>query len=285
MTTVLACVDGSIYADSVVGHAQWAASRLQTGVELLQVLGRPEASAEDLSGGLIAGARRKLLERLAELDAERAKLALAEARLRLDEATERMTADGVAPVAKTIRHGDLLETIAERVEAVDAALVVVGKRGEAADFAKLHLGSNLERILRGAVRPVLVAARAWKPIQRFVLAFDNRPSAARAVEAAAESPLFVGLSGVILYAGEAGSTGAHACAAAAERLQAKGAKVEAKVVAGPAAEAVPKAVAELGADLLAMGAYGHSSLMSMVLGSTTSAVIRDSRVPVLVYRA
>ena len=32
------------------------------------------------------------------------------------------------------------------------------KRGEAADFAKGHLGSNLERIVRGTSVPVLVAA-------------------------------------------------------------------------------------------------------------------------------
>ena len=49
----------------------------------------------------------------------------------------------------------------------DAALIVIGKRGEGADFAKLHLGSNLERVVRAMHKPVLVASRAFKPVERF----------------------------------------------------------------------------------------------------------------------
>ena len=45
-----------------------------------------------------------------------------------------------------LRNGDLLEAVAEAE--VDARGIVIGKRGEAADFAKLHLGSNMERIAR-----------------------------------------------------------------------------------------------------------------------------------------
>lgn len=284
MATVLACLDGSVYAESVLGHARWAARRLEAGVELMQVLGRREATTDDRSGAMSVGARRKLLDRLAELDAERAKLLLAEARMRLDEAAEQLGADGVAPVAQTIRHGDLLETISERVSEIDAPLIVVGKRGEAADFAKLHLGSNLERILRGATRPVLVAARAWKPIERFVIAYDGRASAERVVDAALSSPLFKGLEGVLVFAGDPNSAGATACRAAAERLKTAGAAIDARITPGPASEIVPKTVAETGADLLAMGAYGHTAIRSMLLGSTTSTVIRDARVPVLVYR-
>lgn len=285
MATVLACVDGSVYAESVAGHACWAAERLGAGLELLQVLGRRDATAEDRSGRIAAGARRRLLERLAELDAERAKLALAEARIRLDELGEKLVADGAAPVAKTLRNGDLLETIAERVAAIDASMIVVGKRGEAADFAKMHLGSNLERILRAAPRPTLVASRAWKPIHRFAVAFDGRPSAERAIDAVESSALFHGLQGFVVYAGEPSSAAAEQCEAAAARLRSAGMDVVAYVVAGSPTDVVPRFVADHDVDLLAMGAYGHSALRSMVLGSTTSAVIRGALVPVLVYRA
>ncbi|MBX2855518.1 MAG: universal stress protein, partial [Rhodobacteraceae bacterium] len=37
-------------------------------------------------------------------------------------------------------------------------------------------------------------------------------------------------------------------------------------------------------DLLIMGAYGHSRLRSLVIGSTTSEMIRGSLIPVMVYR-
>lgn len=62
----------------------------------------------------------------------------------------------------------------------DAQLGVIGKRGEAADFAKLHLGSNLERVVQASTRPVLVAARAHRPFERFIIAFDGGRSANRA---------------------------------------------------------------------------------------------------------
>ena len=181
--SVLACIDGSVYARSVAEHAGWAAARLELGVELLTVLGRREAPpVEDRSGSLAAGARRQLLEELAALDAERARLLQSQARLDLAEARAHAEAAG-APggVAELLRRGDLLEALAERESA--AALLVLGKRGEAADFAKLHLGSNLERILRASRVPVLVAARAFRPISRFALAFDGRPSALKAVDA------------------------------------------------------------------------------------------------------
>ena len=277
MSTILACVDGSVYSHSVSDHAAWAAARLGASVELMQVLGRREASSEDRSGRIIAGARRQLLEELAALDAERAKLMMKQARLGLDEAAARIAEQNLQANV-TLRHGDLLEALAERES--DAELIVVGKRGEAADFAKLHLGSNLERILRGATRPVLVSSRAFKPINRFMIAFDGRPSAMKAVDAVSRSPLFAGLEGVIVTAG---GPSAELNAAAAQ-LAAGGLNVTAKTLSGPVNSAIPEAVKQEGVDLLIMGAYGHSRLRTLVIGSTTSEMIRGNLIPVMVYR-
>jgi nucleotide-binding universal stress UspA family protein len=40
-------------------------------------------------------------------------------------------------------------------------------------------------------------------------------------------------------------------------------------------------VAELDADLLVMGAYGHSRLREMILGGVTRDILRNTNVPVL----
>jgi nucleotide-binding universal stress UspA family protein len=40
-------------------------------------------------------------------------------------------------------------------------------------------------------------------------------------------------------------------------------------------------VAELDADLLVMGAYGHSRLHEMILGGVTRDILRNANVPVL----
>ena len=37
-------------------------------------------------------------------------------------------------------------------------------------------------------------------------------------------------------------------------------------------------------DLLVMGAYGHSRIRELIVGSTTTAMIRTGKVPVLLFR-
>ncbi len=47
---------------------------------------------------------------------------------------------------------------------------------------------------------------------------------------------------------------------------------------------IPEAVASEGIDLLVMGAYGHSRIRTLMVGSTTTTVLRTSPVSVLVVR-
>jgi nucleotide-binding universal stress UspA family protein len=282
MERVLACIDGSVYAHSVADHAAWAAARYGAGVDLLQVIGRRDAASQDRSGRIVAGARKQLLDDLAALDAERARLLHKQGWLDLEEARARIEGAGVADVKPTLRHGDLLETLAEFEAA--ARLMVIGKRGEAADFATLHLGSNLERILRACTRPVLIAARAMRPIRRFMVAFDNRPAALRAVEAIARSPLFADIPGVVLTAGAPDAKTRAAQQTACERLREGGVDATARSEDGAPIDVIPRIVEDEGVDILVMGAYGHSRLRTLVIGSTTSEMIRACKTPIIVTR-
>lgn len=281
MTKVLACIDGSAYGDSVADHAAWAASRLGLPVELLQVIGPREVASADLSGRIVAGARRKLLEELAALDAERAKLLHKAAWLALDEAKARIEAAG-PPATVALRHGDLLETLDEREE--DAALVVVGKRGEAADFAQGHLGSNLERMVRATRRPMLIASRGFRPVARALLAFDGGASALKAVDSVSRSPLFAGLQVIVATAGAEAPQTRAALDKAVAQLAAGGLAAEARILPGKPEEAIAGAIEAEGIDLLVMGAWGHSRLRTLMIGSTTEALLRACKVPVAVFR-
>src|SRR5690606_36109629 len=108
-----------------------------------------------------------------------------------------------------------------------------GKRGEHCDFAKGHLGGELQRIIRASVRPVLVAARAFKPIERFLLAYDGGPSAQKAVEFALTSPLLRGLLCHLLRAGRIDDAVTAELEATAEKLRSAGYQVTAAAQAGP----------------------------------------------------
>ncbi len=53
---------------------------------------------------------------------------------------------------------------------------------------------------------------------------------------------------------------------------------------GETGEAIAAHVGAAGIDLLVMGAYGRGRLRAMLIGSTTTALLRACRIPVLVVR-
>lgn len=280
---IIALVDGSIYAASVCDHAAWIAERTGAPVELLHVLGRREgAETQDRSGAIALGARTALLNELAALDAQRAKLMMERGRAMLDDARAKLEAAGVTRTTTRLRHGDIVETVAEIED--QARVIVIGKRGEAADFATGHLGSNLERILRSARRPVLVASRAFRPIQKVLVAFDGGTSALKAIDHIARSPVFQGLTVHVVTVGTASAQVTKGLENAQATLRAAGIAAETSILTGQPETALARLVEEAGFDMLLMGAYGHSRIRNLIIGSTTTAMIRACKVPLVLMR-
>lgn len=280
---IIALVDGSIYSESVCHHAAWIAQKTKAPIELIDVLGRREAPEKsDLSGAIRLGARTKLMEELAELDAQRAKLVSHRGRAILEDARAIVDQDGVTEITTRLRHGDIVEAIAEIED--EARVIVIGKRGEAADFAKGHLGANLERIVRAAHRPIFVAARAFKPIAKVVVAFDGSRAAMKAIDHISRSSFFVDLPVTIVTVGSESEEVRKGLADAKASLAAAGIAADTRIVAGQPNVELGKMVDAEGFDMLVMGAYGHSRIRSLVIGSTTTEMMRSCKVPVLLLR-
>lgn len=283
MQKIVALVDGSLYSASVCDHAAWIAARTGAPVELIHVLGRRETSdGQDRSGTIALGARTALLEQLADLDARRTKLIAARGRAILEDARALLDKAGIADVTTRLRQGDLVETVAD-IEA-DVRLIVIGKRGEGADFARGHLGSNLERIVRGSQVPVFVAARAFRPIARVLVGIDGGGSSMKAVELIARSPLFRGLAVQLVTVGTATAEAGAALERARSLLSAAGIVAETAILPGQPETVLGHLVEEAPFDLLVMGAYGHSRIRSLIIGSTTAAMLRSCKVPVVLVR-
>ncbi|ASY63528.1 UspA-related nucleotide-binding protein [Sinorhizobium sojae CCBAU 05684] len=284
MTRIVGLIDGSIYAQSVCDHIAWIAGKTEVGVEMLHVIGRRDLSSEpvNLSGNIGLGARTALLEELAELDAQKAKVAQKRGRLLLEEAKSRLQAAGVADVETRLRNGDLVETIQEFE--TNADLIVIGKRGEGADFAKGHLGSNLERVVRSTRKPLVVASRAFKPISKLLIAYDGGAMAMQAVDQVSRSPILTGLACKLVMAGPETPENRKKLDDAAVILRAAGYEVETALVPGHADKVISETVEREGYDLLVMGAYSHSRLRSLFIGSTTTEMIRSCKVPVVIFR-
>lgn len=284
MPRMLAFIDGSIYSDSVCDHVIWAAAGNQFDVSLFNVIeGVYHADTpSNLSGNLGAEAKNKLLIELSELDQKRAKLAQRKARLVLDLARERLIEGGIKTVETHLRNGDFVDTVTEFQDNSD--IIIIGKRGEAADFAKMHLGSNLERLIRSTNKPVLVAARAFKPIKRILVAFDGGRSSYGAIEYIASNKLYADLECHIVVAGKDGSRGHKQSTHAENLLKKAGIRYSIFFERGEPEKVISDHVEKHNVDLLVMGAYGHSRIRNLMIGSTTTQMIRSCLVPVLLFR-
>ncbi|MCA1973499.1 MAG: universal stress protein, partial [Caenispirillum sp.] len=64
-------------------------------------------------------------------------------------------------------------------------------------------------------------------------------------------------------------------------LRAAGCEARAVTAEGTPAEAIAAHVQSASADLVVMGAYGHSRIRALIIGSTTTETIRTCQVPLL----
>lgn len=280
---VVACIDTSRHAEDVLEHAAWVAQRLLLPVEILHALEKPmSASSTDRSGRLGVDSRESLMRQLTELDEQRNRLAQESGRQLLESAAAFLQEHGVDEIYQRLVHGSLADHMSDYDGS--ARLIVVGKQGESSDQSSEHLGINLERIIRASARPVLVTSGRLKHVERFVVAFDGGPSTGKAIEMLVNQPLLTDAVAHLLMVGEATSAKEHQLSDAAARLRGSGYIVSEEIAPGHPEDVIPEAVERLGAGLLIMGAYGHSRIRAWVVGSTTTALLRKSTVPMLVMR-
>ena len=284
MKRILACIDASGYAASVCDLAAWAAARLPAAVDILHVVQRRDSAAvhHDLSGAIGLGVKTDLLEELTRIDEAQSRLEIERGRMLLDAAAKRLSAAGVAEMRPLHRHGGIVETILEQEET--ANLVVIGKRGASSEFATDHIGSKIERVVRASTRPVLVASRQIPEIGSVVVAYDGSAAARKAVRLVATSPLFVGLEVHVVMAGSDDASNRQRLDQAALSFEGSDTMPTLHLASGRAEEVIGEYMTARPSAMLVMGAYGHSPLRSLIVGSTTTVMIRTVRAPVLLIR-
>ncbi|CBV43528.1 universal stress protein [Halomonas elongata] len=280
---VMAAIDGSPVSEGVCDYAAWASLALDAPLTFLHVVdNHPQTAEADLSGNIGLGAREHLLEELSHLDEQRAKIAQERGRLMLQAAKERAVEDGVAEPATRQRNGTLVETLDELEEEI--RLLVIGKRGETAHQAREHLGSNLERVVRGLHRPILMVPETFKRPERVMIAFDGSKTTRKGVEMLAQSPLFQGIPVHVVIVGAETGDNRSQLDWALKTLRDAGHEAEGAIRAGDVEPTLHAYQEEQNIDLLVMGAYGHSRIRHLLVGSTTTVMLQRAEVPVLLLR-
>lgn len=286
MKKILICTDGSPFAENSYRYGADFATKLEAGIDILcvtDIRSQQVVSTGNFSGSIGIDASENLLNRLVELEHEKAKLNHEKAKLILQNAARSLKAAGVDEINLIHKTGFLVDCLEEFEENYD--LIVLGKRGEAASFASGHLGANLERVVRSSRKPCLVVPFEYKPIQRLMVAYDGSKTGNKILQFIGESRLFKGLElHLVTVATNESSQASERLNQGEEILNDAGFSPICHLLQGEAEKAIANSINELEIHLLIMGAYGHSRLRHLVIGSTTAQMLRSSNIPVLLFR-
>ncbi len=281
MKDILVCTDGSKYAFEALKYGAWVADRTGAHVKALYVSDLRQfqlPAVLDLSGSLGIQPYQDSIDILRQVEDEKVKWVRVE--------TEKAFAElGIGSAVFEAQTGLLSDVVREYDGEVD--LVVLGKRGEGFEFASEHLGSTLERVLRESELPCLVGNREYREIGKVAFAYDGGKSCLEGLRFLKEESLLKGLPILILVAAEGDGDVDWAREQANEAEDAlvdAGYSVEVEMLNGVVEDAIAKYVSDQGIDLLLMGAYGHSRLRRLIIGSTTSEMLRRCRIPILCFR-
>ena len=199
-------------------------------------------------------------------------------RERMEAAFRRQCDPARMAVRDLYEEGDPGTLLAEAARGAD--LTVAAQ--EAGGMLEALAPQPLHHLILSAGGPVLVLPRAGTGAAadaRVVVAWNGSREAARAAKDAL--PFLVAAEAVVVLA--AGEAAGATLDAGTGLLRRHGAKVTARQIDLGHAHGTTllEAAAAEGADLLVMGAYGHSRLREIVLGGATREVLRDARIPVL----
>jgi nucleotide-binding universal stress UspA family protein len=281
MKNLLICTDGSNYSQECCRYGAWIAKQTGARIEVLYVTDLRQFEVPvmaDLSGSLGIQPYAGMIQQLQEVEEHKAKF--------VEEHAMKVFSDAGLLDRVNFYHetGLLVDEIEDY--AAKADLVLLGKRGENANFASAHLGSMLERVIRAATKPCLVTSREFKPIDRVAIAYDGGPNCKQALKFMAETELCRAFDLHVITAVEGHREDAAAkCLEEAEHfMKHAGLYPCYQMLTGEVETAISDYVKKAKIDLLITGAYGHSRIRELLIGSTTTELLRSCRVPVLCFR-
>lgn len=181
-----------------------------------------------------------------------------------------------------VTPGIVANTIADCAKTAD--LIIMGKRGENADFGSAFLGNVVETATRLSNKPVMVVDEKHKPLKKLLFAYDGTVSANKALQLLADFVISAKIELAVITVSDDESDGQAIMEEASAYLANYSITFERIIKSGDIVNTIISSAEEKGADAIMMGAYGHSAIHQMLLGSTTTLLVRAARIPVILYR-
>lgn len=283
MSKIITCIDGSAISDQVCVAACWVAKKLTKPLLLLHAIEKNNSvERKDLSGAIGLGARSSLLNEMATLDEQRSKVALALGKEILAHSCQLAQDNGCQDIEKSQRHSGIVEAICDLQN--DARFIVIGKSGQGHHGNFKALGSHIEQIIRHVRTPLLIANESFKTPKSFMLAYDGRETADKAVQRIIEGGLLHGLTCHLVTIKNSTANLEQKFRQTESLLIEKGFEVKASLLEGSIFDSLMKYKENNDVDMLVMGAFSHSKLASVFLGSNTLKMIEHTSAPMIILR-
>lgn len=276
--TILIPTDGSQYSDISLEYGIYLARACNARIKGLYVVDIKVVQSplfNDISGSMGVPPSHEFVPLIEKSLEERGDAILAD--------FERHCLDaGFRPSVKKLT-GLVDETIIE--EGADADCIVLAQRGEHYSLTRGGLlGSTSEAVVRKSGKPVLVTPVSFREVNAIGLAYDGSGPSEKALHVAAELSLCLGCPLTVLIVKDDVRKADALKVKVNELLRSVDAESIVEVRGGKEEKQLIEFTRDGSIDLLVMGAYGHSRIRTLILGSTTSYVIRKSTIPVLMMR-
>lgn len=188
------------------------------------------------------------------------------------------------PFSREIREGVVSREIVKSAEGCD--LITMGKMGAHAEWRDVFLGTTVEFVVRQTHRPVLITPSEFKPFKRTLIAYDGSSYADKALRSGAGIAQAMKLPVTVVCVSDKKDEAMEKLSRAKTFLESYQLTVDTVAKGGyDHAGGILEVCNEDETDLLlVMGAYGHSRIQEMILGSTTVRVMRSTNCPILLCR-
>jgi len=274
---ILVATDGSEHSRSAARYAVSLSQRYQAALKAVYVIDIKLLEGpflRDISASMGIDPAGNYQQNMAAIAEKRGEAALA--------VVSDMCAESGLDCETRLVTGTVVRSICDETRSTD--LLVIGQHGEHADWADGLLGSTVYSVIRRVKLPVLVAGVEHKEFSRVLAAYDGSDAALKALKVAATLCTEWPLPATVVTVANDEAAGERLLDEARRYLDAYKLDVQFEVVGGEPAEAIIECTANIGANLIVMGADAHTRVRELILGSTTNHVIHHSPVPVLLSR-
>ncbi|UJF19741.1 universal stress protein [Vibrio sp. SS-MA-C1-2] len=283
MNKIITCIDGSITTNATYNAATWTAEQLQKPIVFLHALEKQQQhGADDFTGAIGLGARSALLTEMASLDAKKSKLQRQHSKEMLTALQSKAIEQGLTETEIKQCHDDLIDALVDLEP--ETRLVIAGRAG---NHGSAGVGSHIETLVRSVKSSVLLVPSHFTAPTSFILAYDGKETADKAIIKIINSDLLKGLTCHLVMVKPTENSqdvDVTKLPLAQQQLEECGFKVESNILEGDIFEVLNHYKDQHQIDMVAMGAFSHNKIRQLFLGSNTMKMIESINTPLIILQ-